>query len=476
MAATVGIVILTGCVRTEIFIERLLETRKVPAQLQEVSRKAVFLEKLKRQQDSRQRKILIPSMNALTECYYFDKKLPAVPKLPSWGSTLSDFVPEGWELLDSVEMDFNGDRREDYIGVLEKTYAEEADYWVYPRILFALASSGDGKYRLDFQDENLIRSVTEGGVFGDPYLPLTAKGNSFTTHSFGGSAWKWEENRTYTYQSGTWYCTETEDFYGYGGYITSYGKEDWKKGIGIYKERSSEFSDMETHWEEETADYDIVYEMSLDAPVTLFEAGKRWWLSTDRVRDWEVQSTEVTAGIELEEKDIKLPDRWSMFDYCDENCVLYTFSHKAGQETWEEYIAMYRWQDKSLTVLAKSDSHIDDLEFYKGKIYYTEEIKEAALSIKESEEGTEAEITGIELNRINPDGTDKETVFTYPYSEAEKEGMDMGVPYLALIYKIRGDEIVVEVYIGSGERHPVYRMKTDGSSLRLIGQIPKETV
>lgn len=73
MAATVGIVILTGCVRTEIFIERLLETRKVPAQLQEVSRKAVFLEKLKRQQDSRQRKILIPSMNALTECYYFDK-------------------------------------------------------------------------------------------------------------------------------------------------------------------------------------------------------------------------------------------------------------------------------------------------------------------------------------------------------------------------------------------------------------------
>ena len=137
---------------------------------------------------------------------------------------------------------------------------------------------------------------------------------------------------------------------------------------------------------------------------------------------------------------------------------------------------MYRWQDKSLTVLAKSDSHIDDLEFYKGKIYYTEEIKEAALSIKESEEGTEAEITGIELNRINPDGTDKETVFTYPYSEAEKEGMDMGVPYLALIYKIRGDEIVVEVYIGSGESHPVYRMKTDGSSLRLIGQIPKETV
>lgn len=31
------------------------------------------------------------------------------PQLPETGKKLVDFVPEGWELLDSVELDFNED-------------------------------------------------------------------------------------------------------------------------------------------------------------------------------------------------------------------------------------------------------------------------------------------------------------------------------------------------------------------------------
>ena len=45
------------------------------------------------------------------------------------------------------------------------------------------------------------------------------------------------------------------------------------------------------------------------------------------------------------------------------------------------------------------------------------------------------------------------------------------IPYLALIYEISGGEIIAEVYIG-GKPHPFYRMKTDGSGAKKIGQVP----
>lgn len=72
-------------------------------------------------------------------------------------------------------------------------------YWTYqgyPRILFAITSDETKRYHLNFQDINLIRTRDEGGVYGDPYLPLTADAVSFTTHMYGGSAWRWSEDFT----------------------------------------------------------------------------------------------------------------------------------------------------------------------------------------------------------------------------------------------------------------------------------------
>lgn len=55
------------------------------------------------------------------------------------------------------------------------------------------------------------------------------------------------------------------------------------------------------------------------------------------------------------------------------------------------------------------------------------------------------------------------------------QGLSNGTPfiYLALSYEIGGDQIVAEVYIGD-ESHPFYRMKTDGSGVKRIGQVPGE--
>ena len=93
----------------------------------------------------------------------------------------------------------------------------------------------------------------------------------------------------------------------------------------------------------------------------------------------------------------------------------------------------------------------------------------------EGEERTAAEesTVGIRLNRMEIDGTGKETIFEYRYQEEGQEMVESRTPYLALIYEISKDEMIVEVYVGD-EPHPFYRMKTDGSEQKRIGQMPKE--
>lgn len=406
-----------------------------------------------------------------------------VPRLPGTGRRLEDFVPDGWEILDKVELDFNQDGISDYIGVLDVDWEEpEGDrilriYQDYPRILFAIASQETDGYCLDFQDINLIRTRNEGGVFGDPYLPLTAGGTWFTTHAYGGSGWKWSEDSTYTYRDGTWWLTLREATSGYGAFITSYTKNDWEKGVGIRKKRS-EFSDLLEFVESE--EYDLVYELPLDEPLTLEQAGKRSWWALDRVTDWEVEGIVFPPDVELSEEEVWIPEKAADLGYaryCDEDCVLYTFHTGSDTDGGFYYLARYCWQDKVLSVLAKEESEIGGLELYGNKIYYSTEIRETAAGemMTEGEEQTAAEesTVGIRLNRMGIDGTRKETIFEYRYQEEGHEMVESRTPYLALIYEISKDEMIVEVYIGD-EPHPFYRMKTDGSGQKRIGQMPKE--
>ena len=380
-----------------------------------------------------------------------------------------------------MELDFNQDGIPDYVGVLEAAGIEGEEGWTYqdaPRILFAAAGDGAEGYRLDFQDINLIRTRAEGGVFGDPYEPLTAEGASFTTHAYGGSAWRWSEDYTYTYRGGAWYLTASETIYGYGSYITSYSRDDWDSGKGIRKERSSEFSDMEENWENwegvedwDSEKYDLEYELPLDEPLTLEQAGNRWWLAKDRVTDWEVASVTCAAGVELSEEQVERPGE-AYLEYCDEDCALYSFSNT---ESGLFYLAMYRWKDRTLSVLAQEEDAINQPELYEGKIYYVTDIVEPVRykTAQDGEEQTaeEEDTVGVRLNRIALEGTGKETIFTYRYPEEGQEIRESQIPYLALIYEISGGDIIAEVYIG-GKPHPFYRMKTDGSGAKKIGQVP----
>ena len=405
-----------------------------------------------------------------------------VPALLETGGGLQDFVPEGWTLLDSVELDFNEDGISDYVGVLDRilsdTESETAPDCMPPRILFAIASDGAGRYVLDFQDIHLIRTRAEGGVFGDPYEPLTAEGVSFTTHAYGGSSWRWSEEDTYAYDGGEWYRIRSESTYGYGPFITSYQRDDWESGVGIRKRRSSdsdrieEYAASEDPGEEDR--FDVEYELSLDEPLTLYQAGMRWWLAPKRRADWRVDAFVFSEDVGLSEDRAERPDGAARTEYCDEDCILYTFQDK---DSALYYLAMYRFRDREAAVLAESDTAIGNAEGYEGKIYYSTEIVEA-VAYERTQGGPEPaaeekDTAGVCLNRMNLDGSGKETVFEYRYPGTDGEIQENRFPYLSLIYEISGDEIVVEVYIGD-EPHPVYRMNSDGSGVQQIGQIPAE--
>lgn len=415
-----------------------------------------------------------------------------IPRLPETGRDIADFVPEGWELLDSAALDFNEDGITDYIGVLDASLMDEDGDFVYqgyPRILFAIAGDSAGGYCLDFQDVNLIRTRDEGGMWGDPYIPLTAEKTSFSTHAFGGSAWNWSEEYTYIYRGGDWWLDSSETMHGYQDYITSYEKDDWESGIGIRKKRSSEFEDMEKRWDAEgydTENYDVEYELPLDDRITLEQAGKRWWLAPDRVTEWEVDKIVIAEGVKLSEDMVKLPGKNNWYwDYCDEDCVLYVF-YDEDKRTY--YLAIYRCEDKTLSVIAEETTKIDnsylnfikhyeELKHYKGKIYYAADIVEN-VAYREVQDGKEQivekeAVVGIRIDRMNLDGTGKETVFVYRLPQAQQEILEGHLPYLYLKYEISGDEIVAEICIGN-EPHPLYRMNTDGSGQKMIGQIPKE--
>ena len=65
------------------------------------------------------------------------KEVVSVPVLPETGGSLEAFIPQGWELKDSVSFDYNSDGIMDFVSVLEYVVEPEDGvfYRLSPRIL-----------------------------------------------------------------------------------------------------------------------------------------------------------------------------------------------------------------------------------------------------------------------------------------------------------------------------------------------------
>ena len=393
---------------------------------------------------------------------------PPVPRLPQTGSQPEDFIPDGWALMDTVALDYNRDGRMDYVGVLQM---EGSDIPLkMPRILFALANSEESGYRLDFQDENLIRTRDEGGVFGDPYVPLTAGETTFTTNAYGGSAWRWSEAYTYAYRDGGWYLSKSHTTYGYGPMITSETLDDYETGVGIRRERRSDIENPENL---DSDEFDLDYQVRLDAPPDIVQAGKRWWLSPDRLTDCPVKTITIADGIDLDRSAITLPLDGAIH-YRDENVILYTFSTPASETN---YLACYQEDGQSLTVAAQSTEEMPNFDAclaYKGKIYYAMDVT-SLVHLRGADQTSVPSMDTVaqKLFRMNPDGSGKQELFEYRIAAPGETIDDEYLPYLSMSCEITGDEIILQVYVG-GRPHPYYRMDLDGGNVREIGFLPDE--
>ena len=214
---------------------------------------------------------------------YLVSELPrdaSVPALPKNGAKLADFVPKGWYLLDSVELDFNADGKTDYVGVLAHSGMKDAeppyDDKTLTRILFAVKSDGNKGYALDFQDDRLIRTAIEGGAFGDPYEPLTCKDNTFTTNAYGGSAWKWSDAYTYRYIKGIWYMVRSEETSAWMGFPMSEEIKDYEARAGTKSANSQELADDVMEDKIPIPDgYETTEDFEVGPPLTLQEFSKR---------------------------------------------------------------------------------------------------------------------------------------------------------------------------------------------------------
>ncbi len=106
------------------------------------------------------------------------------------------FIVKGFEPLDYVAGDLNGDKKPDAILIL-KTPGEDTIMEQFPtRPFLLLIRQADGKLQQVVRNDSIIMCRQCGGVFGDPYNGITLTPTGFNLSFYGGSSWRW----SYDYQ------------------------------------------------------------------------------------------------------------------------------------------------------------------------------------------------------------------------------------------------------------------------------------
>lgn len=110
------------------------------------------------------------------------------------------FVLAGFQVLDYIPGDINGDKKKDALLVLKLPNEDDLDSFDVEspatRPLLILVRQADGKLKQVARNDDAIMCRQCGGVFGDPYDNITIGTNSFTLYFYGGSNWRW----SYTYR------------------------------------------------------------------------------------------------------------------------------------------------------------------------------------------------------------------------------------------------------------------------------------
>jgi hypothetical protein len=115
---------------------------------------------------------------------------------------ISQFVPDGYSILDSASGHLNKDQTQDLILILNKIDEQSiSDIIDNPthRPLLVLLNQENNSYVLASRGDSAVYCCDCGGIVGDPYQGLTIKDYSFIIYHYGGSRWRWSRNLTFSY-------------------------------------------------------------------------------------------------------------------------------------------------------------------------------------------------------------------------------------------------------------------------------------
>ncbi|MEO7923498.1 MAG: hypothetical protein ABIR30_07460 [Chitinophagaceae bacterium] len=142
-------------------------------------------------------KFFLAAMFCWISCFPVNAQNTEVP------AELKPFILKGYESLDFVKEDLNGDKLSDYLLILkvlgEDTLTYENANWEAARPFLLILRQPDGSLKQAVRNNELVGCKQCGGSMGDPYQGLTVKAGEFTADFYGGSSWRWTAGYTFRY-------------------------------------------------------------------------------------------------------------------------------------------------------------------------------------------------------------------------------------------------------------------------------------
>ncbi|QNN44622.1 hypothetical protein [Pedobacter roseus] len=156
----------------------------------------------------------------------FAQKTFIFPKIKTQGTSVEQFTPANWMIIDQVSGDLNNDGSADLAVVFEynkpvdetRVYGDNSSAIIKetqkPRILaIFFKNKSTGVLSLSTQNNDFILRSEEGGKLGDPLQQIAIKDQQLYLRFQGGSEWRWELGYTFKFENKDWFLTSVINLY-----------------------------------------------------------------------------------------------------------------------------------------------------------------------------------------------------------------------------------------------------------------------
>lgn len=121
---------------------------------------------------------------------------------PIQRTDISEFVLDGYSILDTTWGDLNLDEFDDLVMILKKDTEEStSDIIENPELrpVLLLCGGSDNDLKLVKRSDHVTLCYDCGGIMGDPYAQTVIKDGYFTLEFYGGSNWRWSRYITFKF-------------------------------------------------------------------------------------------------------------------------------------------------------------------------------------------------------------------------------------------------------------------------------------